>query len=150
MEVYNENKAEILTEYDLSKGKLVKDKIVKKYPEIQAKEPVVRYELIKEYPNGGKEFKEVIVEKGVKYQPAHEEEVDVLVYIPYTENELTKINAENEIAELIQWFEEYDNQIKQYERCIRLDIDFDKDIRILDKEANNKQLRIRELREILK
>ena len=51
------------------------------------------YEIEKEYPNGGKDLKEVI---DVEYQPAKEawdEYEDVLVYIPYTEEELAEITA---------------------------------------------------------
>ena len=37
-------------------------------------------------------------------------------------------NLNNELLRLIQWFEEYDNQVKQYQRCQRLGIEYDRDI----------------------
>lgn len=52
----------------------------------------------------------------------------------------------DEIAELEKWFAEYDLQVAQYNRCVRLGMPFDKDIQALDEEATAKQLRIRELR----
>lgn len=55
-----------------------------------------------------------------------------------------------EYNNLISWFEEYDNQIKQYERCQRLGEVFDKDIKQLDAQAKINQKRVRELRERLK
>lgn len=55
-----------------------------------------------------------------------------------------------ELSNLVEWFNEYDNQVKQYERCQRLGITFDKDINLLDNEAREKQLRIAEIRILLK
>jgi hypothetical protein len=54
-----------------------------------------------------------------------------------------------ELNDLILWFEYYDNQIKQYQRCIRLGIEFDKDVIKLDQEAIQKQNRIKELRKLV-
>jgi len=56
----------------------------------------------------------------------------------------------NELNDLYDWFNEYDNQVKQYERCKRLGITFDKDINLLDNEAREKQQRIAEIRNLLK
>ena len=47
------------------------------------------------------------------------------------------------IAEIKIWFEEYDNQVKQYQRCVRLGIDFDKDIIELDNQAKAYQEELR-------
>ena len=57
------------------------------------------------------------------------------------------IIIEQEIQKYKNWFTEYDNQVKQYERCVRLGIDFDKDIAELDQQAADYQLKIRELNE---
>lgn len=56
----------------------------------------------------------------------------------------------NELNTLYSWFEEYDNQVKQYERCQRLGIEFDKNIEELDAQATTNQKRIAEIRNILK
>jgi hypothetical protein len=63
-----------------------------------------------------------------------------------TEQEL----LQKELTELYSWFDEYDNQVKQYNRCQRLGIEFDKDINELDNQAKVNQDRIAEIREILK
>ena len=63
--------------------------------------------------------------------------------------EVNYINFVKEKQELLQWFEEYDNQVKQYQRCQRLGIEFDRDIEELDNQATEKQLRLREIREEL-
>jgi hypothetical protein len=47
------------------------------------------------------------------------------------------------------WFDEYDNQVKQYQRCVRLGILYDRDIDALDNQAHENQLRIAEIRTIL-
>ena len=62
-----------------------------------------------------------------------------------TENEL----LESELHELLVWFEEYDNQVKQYQRCVRLEISYDRDIDELDRQAQKNQLRIAEIRQCL-
>lgn len=61
-----------------------------------------------------------------------------------------KYIAQEELLELNTWFEEYDNQVKQYQRCVRLGIEFDKDINELDNQAKSKQERIREIKDLLK
>ena len=58
-----------------------------------------------------------------------------------TEEEL----KQNRIYEIRTWFEEYDNQVKQYERCVRLGIEFDKDIVELDNQAKTYQEELRTL-----
>jgi hypothetical protein len=71
----------------------------------------------------------------------------VAVYHEVTDVE--KLN--NELNSLMSLFNDYyDNQIKQYERCQRLGLVFDGNIKTLDNEAQNNQIRIREIREKLK
>lgn len=147
MKIYNQEKTEILKNPDLEKGYLVEDKIVSKI--IPAQEEVkeqFHYETIREYENGGKDVKKVVEVEYKPYIPQHEEYEDIQIYIPYTEKELLN----NELNKLYTWFNKYDNQVKQYERCQRLDIEFDKDISQLDTQATINQKRISEIRNILK
>lgn len=65
-------------------------------------------------------------------------------------NRINAINLKEEQEQLIDWFEEYDNQVKQYQRCVRLGIEYDKDIVELDNQAKINQERIREIKNILK
>lgn len=50
------------------------------------------------------------------------------------------------IIEINKWFNWYDNQVKQYERCVRLGVEFDKDIVELDNQAKTYQEELRQLR----
>ena len=59
----------------------------------------------------------------------------------------TKQNNQKRIVEIKLWFEEYDNQVKQYERCKRLGIEFDKDMVELDNQANAYQEELRQLKQ---
>ena len=56
----------------------------------------------------------------------------------------------NELSILIDWFNEYDNQVKQYQRCQRLGVKFDKNIEELDAQATINQKRIANIRILLK
>lgn len=63
-------------------------------------------------------------------------------------NQILKKEKNTErIAEIKLWFEEYDNQVKQYERCRRLGIEFDKDIVELDNQAKAYQEELRQLKQ---
>lgn len=89
MRIFNEEKTEELANPDTERGYLKQDKLFVAHHEAQ--EEVKRqshYEVIAEYPNGGKDLREVI---DVEYQPAKEswdEYEDILVYIPYTQAQL--------------------------------------------------------------
>lgn len=66
----------------------------------------------------------------------------------YNQRKQTPI-LQKELIELQSWFEEYDNQVKQYIRCERLGVEFDKDINELDLQAQTNAKRIKEIRAIL-
>lgn len=67
----------------------------------------------------------------------------------FTSVEIEKINLSKELQSLLNWFNEYDNQVKQYLRCVRLGIEFDKNIADLDNQAKINQARISEIRKKL-
>ena len=104
MKVYNQEKTQVLTEYDLEKGYLKSDTIT--IPETPAVEEQSHIEIIAEYPNGGKEVKKVIDVVGQAYKPKHEEEI--AVYIHYTEEELQKFANERELSEMLTNLKETD------------------------------------------
>ena len=97
MKILNELGVEV-TDPDLTLGYLKDDTEKVHHDEVQAVQgipPKVHYEVIAEYPNGGKDVKEIIDEEGVEGHdliPAWDEEVDIKKYILYTEDEL-KQNA---------------------------------------------------------
>ena len=114
MRIFNEDKTIELTEVDESKGYLKEDVIETEIPEQEEVVEEWHYEVIAEYPNGGKDVKTVIDVEGKPYIPAHTEREEILVYIPYTENELAKIAAEREIAELKAKLRDTDYQAIKY------------------------------------
>lgn len=110
MEVYNKDKTKVLSDYDLSLGKLVNDTLTIHHNKVEEIKEQGHYETIKEYPNGGKDVEWVIDVKGVIGKEAYDEVKEILVYIPYTENELNAINL-NKLrslrAPLLQAFDKY-------------------------------------------
>ena len=94
MKVYNEEKTQILENYDLKLGYLIKDTIIINEPEIKEVKEQGHYEIIKEYSNGGKDVKWVVDVEGVKGQDARTYEEEILVYKLYTEYELNQIYLE--------------------------------------------------------
>lgn len=137
MRIFNQEKTQILENVDLKLGHLVDDKILL----LPSEQEEYHYEF-KQYPNGGKD-KIKVIDKPFK-QAEYE---NIQVYIPYTEEEI----LQQELLELVNWFEGYYRcQIEQYERCKRMNDEFDKDINELDNQAKVNQERIREIRNLLK
>ena len=91
MKVYDKEKTQILQTYDLNKGYLKEDVLLTHYPEVQEVKERSHYEVIKEYPNGGKDIKKVIDVEAVEYQPPRVEEEKIKIYIPYTYLELEEL-----------------------------------------------------------
>ena len=146
MKVYNQEKTEIIENPDLEKGWLRDDKIVSNViPATEAIPEKFHYEY-KVYENGGRERFKIVDVEGVSAKPETYEYEDVKVFIPFTEEQLVNI----ELNKLTSWFEWYDSQMAQYNRCQRLGLEFDRDIAELDAEAVKNQLRIREINEELK
>lgn len=114
MRIFNEDKTVELFDCDLEKGYFKEDIIETDIPEQEAVEQVSHYKVIREYPNGGKDLEEVIDVEGKPYVPAHTEREEILVYIPYTEEELERMAAEREIAELKAKLRDTDYQAIKY------------------------------------
>ena len=99
---------------DLSKGKLVSDTLIEHIPEQQEIQEQWHYRTIKEYPNGGKDVEKVIDVVGQPYIAEHDEVEDILVYKPYTEQEIKVIENNNRIIELKQKLKETDYKAIKY------------------------------------
>lgn len=104
--VFNEAKTQELFSYDIELGRLVQDKLfVAHHPKIHANAGKFHYKTVKEFPNGGKEVEKVWDVEPVKGQEAYDEHEDILVFIPYTHNELEiqrKAKYENLVERLIR------------------------------------------------
>ena len=114
MRIFNENKTVELTEYDESLGYLKEDFIETETPMQKAVEEKWHYEVIAEYKNGGKDVKKIVDVEGKPFVETHTEREEILVYIPYTEAELERRNAEQEIAELKAKLRDTDYQAIKY------------------------------------
>lgn len=93
--VYDKSKTVVLEKYDLDLGYLKTDRIfVAHHPAIEEVLEQSHTEIIAEYPNGGKDVKKIT---DVPYSPAKEawdEYEDIRVYIPYSEEELKRMQSE--------------------------------------------------------
>ena len=99
---------------DLSKGKLENDTLIEHIPEQQEIQEQWHYETVEEYPNGGKDVEKVIDVVGQPYIAEHDEVEDILVYKPYSEQEIKVIKNNNRIAELKQKLQETDYKAIKY------------------------------------
>lgn len=148
MRIFNQDKTQEINrdEIDFDKFKLVDDKLfIAHHEAVEFSEEKSRLETIAEYPNGGKDVRLVVDKPRVEAQEAYDEYEDILRIEPLNEKELLSI----ELGELETWFSEYDKQVNQYSRCIRLGLEYDKDIKALDEQAKTNAERISEIRKIL-
>ena len=99
---------------DLSKGKLESDTLIEHIPEQQEIQEQWHYETVKEYPNGGKDVEKVIDVVGQPYIAEHDEVEDILVYKPYSEQEIKVIKNNNRIIELKQKLQDTDYKAIKY------------------------------------
>lgn len=99
MRIFNENNVEI-TSPDLTLGYLKEDKIfVQHHDAIEFVPEVWHYEVVAEYPNGGKDVAKVIDTPTVQAQEAWDEYEDIQRYVLYTKEELIKIEEERTAQE---------------------------------------------------
>lgn len=111
MRVFNEKKTQQLYDYDLSKGYLKDEKLfIASHKEVKAVEGKYHYEVIKKYPNGGRDMAKVWDIEPVEGKKAYDEYEDIQVYIPYTQKQL----AEIEINELKKKLSESDYKAIKY------------------------------------
>ena len=114
MKVYNEDKTELLNEYDLTKGELVKDTLITHHDEVIGQDEKGHYETIKEYPNGGKEVEWIVDVPYIAHQDAYDEEEEIYVYIPYSEEKLQRIANQTELDEIKRELSETDYEAIKY------------------------------------
>lgn len=117
MKIIDENRKEML-DFDPTKGYLVKkQRFVKHHEAVKAVEEKGHYEVIAEYPNGGKDVEWVIDTPGVKEQEAYDEYEDVQQFVPFTAAQL----AVQRISDLKQLLRDSDyNILKVVEGALTL------------------------------
>ena len=92
-EIYNEN-MESIENPDLSLGYLTDSTRTEHHEAVEGVQEVWHYETVAEYPNGGKDIRKVVDMPGVAAQAAWDEEIPIQIYVPYTQDELDRIEAE--------------------------------------------------------
>ena len=93
LEIYNEN-MERIENPDLSLGYLKPGTRTEHHEAVEGVQEVWHYETASEYPNGGKDVHKVVDDPGVEAKPARDEEIPIQIYVPYTQDELDRIEAE--------------------------------------------------------
>ena len=93
MEIYNSN-MELIQNPDMSKGRLERKTRTVHHPAVEAAEEQYHYEVVKEYPNGGKDVQKVIDVPGIAGSEAWDEEIPYMHYHEYTQEELDELEAE--------------------------------------------------------
>ena len=93
MEIYNES-MERIENPDVSLGYLTASTRTLHHEAVEGVDEVWHHEVVAEYPNGGKDVKRVIDVPGVQPSDAWDEEIEIQIYHPYTQEELDAIEAE--------------------------------------------------------
>lgn len=93
MEIYNQE-MERIENPDLSLGYLNPSTRTEHHEAVKGVEEQWHYETIREYPNGGKDIRKVIDVPGVQAQDAWDEEIPIQIYVPYTQEELDRMESE--------------------------------------------------------
>lgn len=114
MKIYNQTKSQILKDPDMSLGRLEKDVLITHHDAVEGVEEQGHWVTLVEYPNGGKDVDWVVDVPGVEAKEAYDETEEILVYIPYTEAELQKVNAQKRIRELKKFLADTDYQAIKY------------------------------------
>lgn len=92
-EIYNVN-MERVENPDLTLGYLKPGVRTEHHEAVEGVTEVWHYETIAEYPNGGKDIRKVVDVPGVAAQAAWDEEIPIQIYVPYTQEELNRMEAE--------------------------------------------------------
>lgn len=137
MRVFNQDKTVELTEYDLAKGYLVDDELVTEHeaeivhhPAVKAVEEQSHYEVIAEYPNGGKDVEKIIDVEAIEAKDAYDEVIKeahidkepIHIYIPYTTEEIAKRKAISLRSQLENYLSNTDYAVI---KCKELGLDID-------------------------
>ena len=114
-EIYNEQMDRI--EYpDLTLGYLRSGTRTEHHEAVEGVTEVWHYETVAEYPNGGKDIRKVVDVPGVAAQAEWDEEIPIQIYVPYTQEELDRMEAERNkptMADRLIALEEENIQLKE-------------------------------------
>lgn len=96
MRIFDELNNELnANELDFSKGYLKEEKIfIKHHDAVSAVEEQGHYEIIKQYPNGGKDAEWIIDVPKVEAKEAYDEYEDIQRFVKFTQKELNSFRIE--------------------------------------------------------
>ena len=92
-EIYNEQ-MEHIENPDLTLGYLRPGTRTEHHEAVEGVTEVWHYETVAEYPNGGKDIRKVVDVPGVEAQAAWDEGIPIQIYVPYTQEELDRMEEE--------------------------------------------------------
>ena len=92
-EIYNEN-MERIEHPDMTLGYLKSSTRTEHHDAVEGVQEVWHYETVAEYENGGRDVVKVVDVPGVETKPAWDEEIPIQIYVPYTQEELDRIESE--------------------------------------------------------
>ena len=92
-EIYNEN-MELIESPDLTLGWLEDSSRVEHHEAVEGVKEQGHYDVVRQYPNGGKDVEWIVDVAGVEAQEAWDEEIPIQIYHPYTQEQLDAIEAE--------------------------------------------------------
>ena len=92
-EIYNEQ-MERIEHPDLTLGYLRPGTRTEHHEAVEGVQEVWHYETVAEYPNGGMDVRKVMDVQGVEAQAAWDEEIPIQIYVPYTQEERDRMEAE--------------------------------------------------------
>ena len=92
-EIYNEQ-MERIEHPDLTLGYLRPGTRTEHHEAVEGVQEVWHYETVAKYPNGGRDIRKVVDVQGVEAQAAWDEEIPIQIYVPYTQEELDRMEAE--------------------------------------------------------
>lgn len=99
IDVYDQQ-GNLLEEYDLTLGRLVSSTRIEHHDAIEGVEEEWHWVTVAEYPNGGKDVEKVVDVEGIEAKDAWDEEIQIYVYTPYTQEELDDIEAEKNMPSM--------------------------------------------------
>ena len=114
-EIYNEN-MEHIENPDLTLGYLRPSTRTEHHKAVEGVQEVWHYETVAEYPNGVKDVRKVVDVPSVAAQAAWDEEIPIQIYVPYTQEELDRMEAERNkptMADRLIALEEENIQLKE-------------------------------------
>lgn len=122
MRYFNEDKTKELREEDIdfTKGNTIQDTLIihhDEQPEIKEIPEEGHYEVIHEYPNGGKDVEWIVDKPGIKGSlkiEAYDEKETIYVYKPYSEEYIKERDINQQITNLQYELSQTDYKLLKY------------------------------------